>query len=178
MIESALIERVLRKYGLLEIYREQEPALLWERVVGPQVARLAQPIWVHQGVLLVAVPNHVVQHEFSLLREEFKRKLNEALGEGRVREIRFRVESFPKPPSGLPLDQIELTPAEEREIEELAADVSDTQLRSVLTQLMKKAKRIERARRRLGWRPCPHCGALCEKNFCPMCARSFEEDDQ
>ncbi len=178
MIESALIERVLRKHGLLEIYREQGPALLWERVVGPQVARLAQPIWVHQGVLFVAVPNHVVQHEFSLLREEFKRKLNEALGEERVREIRFRVESFPKTSSVLSLDQVELTPAEEREIEELGADVSDPQLRSALTQLMKKAKRIERARQQLGWKPCPHCGALCEKNFCPMCAHSFEEVDR
>jgi hypothetical protein len=74
MIESALIEKVLRKHGLLEIYREQEPALLWEKIVGPRVARFAQPIWVHQGVLFVAVPNHIVQHEFSLLREEFKNK--------------------------------------------------------------------------------------------------------
>jgi predicted nucleic acid-binding Zn ribbon protein len=113
MIESALIEKVLRKHGLLEIYREQEPALLWEKIVGPWVARFAQPIWVHQGVLFVAVPNHIVQHEFSLLREEFKKKLNEALGGERVREIRFRVESFPKTSSVLSIDQIELTPAEE-----------------------------------------------------------------
>jgi hypothetical protein len=177
MIESALIEKVLRKHGLLEIYREQEPALLWEKIVGPRVARFAQPIWVHQGVLFVAVPNHIVQHEFSLLREEFKKKLNEALGGERVREIRFRVESFPKTSSVLSLAQIELTPAEEREIEELAADVSDPQLRSALTQLMKNAKRIERARQQLGWKPCPRCGALCEQNFCPLCARSFEEEE-
>ncbi len=174
MIELALLEKVLRKYGLLEGYREQEPALLWDRVVGERVSRLARPIWVQEGMLFVAVPNHVVQHEFSLMREEFRKKLNSALGAERVKEIRFRVESFPKLRSALSLDAIELSPEEEHEIEQLAADIPDPILRSTVIQLMQKAKKIEKARQKLGWKPCSRCGMLCEEHFCPECVQSFE----
>ncbi len=175
MIEPALLEKVLRKYGLLERYREQEPALLWDRVMGEKITRLARPIWVHDSVLFVAVPNHVVQHEFSLMREEFRKKINAALGSERVQEIRFRVESFPKRRSALSLDAIELSPEEEHEIEQLAADVPDVALRATLIQLVKSAKKIEKARQKLGWKPCPRCGLLCEENFCPACTQSFGE---
>jgi hypothetical protein len=175
MIETTLIEKVLRKYGLLEQYREQEPALLWERAVGEKIARLAQPIWVHQDVLFVAVPNHIVQHEFTAMREEFKKKLNALVGAERIREIRFRVESFPKPRSALALDHVALTAEEEREIEQRAAAVLDHTLRTVLVQWMKTAKRAERARQKLGWKPCPRCQTLCEEHFCPVCAQPFEE---
>ncbi|MCX8103564.1 MAG: DUF721 domain-containing protein [Candidatus Bipolaricaulota bacterium] len=173
MIEAPLIEKILRKYGLFEQYREQEPALVWERVVGAKIARLAQPIWVHQGVLFVAVPNHVVQHEFTLMREEFKKKLNSVLGAERVREIRFKVENFPKGRAALSLDQIKLTPDEEREIEPLVSEVSDPALRPTLARLMKTARRLERARQKLGWKPCPRCQMLCEEDFCPVCTQSF-----
>lgn len=175
MIEATLIEKVLRRYGLLEQYREQEPALLWERVVGEKIARLARPIWVHKGVLFVAVPNHIVQHEFTVMREEFRKKLNAALGPERVKEIRFRVENFPKPRAVLALDQIELTSDEEREIEQRADDIPDQALRATLVRLMKTAKRLERARQKLGWKPCPRCQMLCEENFCPVCVKTFEE---
>ncbi len=174
MIEPALIEKILRAHGLYEQYRQQEPALLWDRVVGEQIARLTQPIWVHQDVLFVAVPNHVVQHEFTVMREEFRKKLNAALGSERVKEIRFRVENFPKPRSVLSLDKITLTSDEEREIEQRAQEMSDPALRATLVRLMKTAKRVERARQQLGWKPCPRCQMLCERDFCPSCVQPFE----
>lgn len=149
MIERALLEKIFRKHGLLEYYREQEPALLWEHIVGEQIARVAHPIWVQKGVLVVAVPNHVVQHEFSLLREEFKRKLNQALGAERVQEIRFRVEPFPQGRPTLSVDRIELTPDEEHQIEELVLEVSDDTLRLALAKLMRTAKKLEKARQKL-----------------------------
>nr|BAL58345.1 hypothetical conserved protein [Candidatus Acetothermum autotrophicum] len=178
MIEAALIEKIVRQWGVLEQYREQEPALIWERVMGEKIARLAQPIWVHKGVLFVAVPNHIVQHEFTLMREEFRTKLNAALGSERVQEIRFRVEHFPKPRATLLLDALELTPDEEREIEQLAAEVPDPSLRATLAKLMKKAKQMERARHKLGWQPCPRCQMLCAEHFCPLCGQSFEGEER
>lgn len=168
MISSAELEKLFRKYGLAEQFREQEPALLWKHIVGPWVARLTEPIWVHDGVLFVAVPSHAAQHEFNLMREEFKRKLNQ--GAERVREIRFRVENFPRPSPSLSLAQIQLTPEEEKEIEQVVSLVEESDLREALERLMKTAKKLERARQKLGWKPCSKCGLLCEGNFCPLCA--------
>lgn len=108
------------------------------------------------------------------MREGFRKKLNSALGAERVKEIRFRVESFPKLRSALSLDAIELSPEEEDEIEQLAADIPDPILRSTVIQLMQKAKKIEKARQKLGWKPCPRCGLLCEENFCPECVQLFK----
>lgn len=169
MIESSSIEKIFRKHGLAEQYREQEPALLWERVVGARIARMTQAIWVHDGVLLVAVPNHIVQHEFSLMREEFKKKLNTVLRAERVKEIRFRVESFPRPRQLVQLAQIDLTPTEEQEIEQLVSTVGEDKLRTSLARFMQTVKRLEKARQKLGWKPCPQCGVLCEQDCCPLC---------
>ncbi len=171
MIESSVIEGIFRKHGLAEQYREQEPAFLWERVVGARIARMTQPIWVHDGVLFVAVPNHIVQHEFSLIREEFQRKLNTVLGAERVKEIRFRVEAFPRPRQLVQLAQIELTLSEKQEIEQLVSTVEEDKLRTSLAQLLETAKRLEKARQTLGWKPCRQCGALCEQDFCPLCTQ-------
>lgn len=171
MIDTALIAKILGKYGLAEHYREQEPAMLWDQLVGEKIAQFAKPIWVHKGVLFVAVPNHIVQHEFNLMREEFKKKLNTAFESERVREIRFRVENFPKPQATARIDQIELSSEEERDIESLVSDVPDASLRASLARLMKKAKKFEKARQKLGWRPCSQCGLLCEENFCPICSQ-------
>lgn len=173
MIEAALLERIWGRYGLAEQYREQEPALLWAQIGGPKIAKMTEPLYVQNGVLFVAVPSHVIQHEFTLMREEFRRKLNTALGAEHLREVRFQVKVPPKPKaSPIPsLAQIPLTPQEEREIEELASVIEDAPLRQTLAQLMKTAKRIERARRELGWQPCPRCGTLCAERFCPLCAQ-------
>ncbi len=171
MIEAALFQKIFRRYGLAEQYRAQEPALLWPKVVGARNAQLTEPLYVQKDVLFVAVFNHVFQHEFTLLREEFRRKLNEALGEERVREVRFVVRS--KPPAEPSLSRVPLTPQEEREIQQFVAGIENAELHRALRELMKTAKQRERARREWGWTPCPRCRVLCEGNFCPLCAKEI-----
>lgn len=173
MIETALIEKIFRRHGLGEAYRAQEPALVWPKVVGARIAAITEPLYVQNGVLVVAVPSHVFQHEFHLLRAEFRKKLNEHFGEERVRDVRFVVESKPKGEPPFSLSQIPLLPQEEREIEQLAAEIESAELREDLKRLMRIAKRLERARRERGWRPCPRCHALCEHDFCPLCAKEI-----
>ncbi|MCS6936033.1 MAG: DciA family protein [Candidatus Bipolaricaulota bacterium] len=173
MIEASLIEKIFRRHGLGEAYRHQEPALVWPQVVGAHIARLTKPLYVQNGVLVVAVTSHVFQHEFHLMRAEFRKKLNEHFGEERVRDVRFVVESPPKGEPPFSLEQIALTPHEEREIEQLVGQVESAELREDLKRLMSTAKRIERARRQRGWRPCPRCHTLCERDFCPLCAKEI-----
>lgn len=171
MIEAALIEKIFRRYGLAEQYRAQEPALLWPKVVGARLAQMTEPLYVQKNVLFVAVVNHVFQHEFTLMREEFRRKLNKVLGAERVREVRFVVKS--KPQAEPSCSRSRVTPQEEREIEQLLAGIEDAELHRVLRELMKTAKQRERARCEGGWMPCPRCRVLCAGNFCPLCAEEI-----
>ncbi|MCI2430157.1 DUF721 domain-containing protein [Candidatus Acetothermia bacterium] len=170
MIEAILMEKLFRRHGLGEEYRAQEPALHWPKVVGARMAKITEPLYVQNGVLFVAVTSHVFQHEFTLMRAEFRKKLNEHFGEERVREVRFVVESKPKGEPPFSLARVPLLPQEEREIEQLATEIESAELREDLKRLMSTAKRIERARREWGWKPCPRCSTLCESEFCPLCA--------
>ncbi|MCS6903117.1 MAG: DUF721 domain-containing protein [Candidatus Bipolaricaulota bacterium] len=173
MIEATLIEKIFRRHGLGEAYRHQEPALVWPKVVGARIAQITEPLYVQNGVLVVAVTSHVFQHEFHLMRGEFRKKLNEHFGEERVRDVRFVVESKPKGEPPFSLAQIALLPQEEREIEQLVSQIESTELREALRRLMSTAQRIERARRERGWRPCPRCQTLCERDFCALCAKEI-----
>ena len=67
--------------------------LAWDEVVGPAVARNAQPIRLDKRRLIVAVKNNTWMQELSLLRRDVCRKLNEWMGRDVVSEI-FLVVGF------------------------------------------------------------------------------------
>jgi len=85
---------------------------LWPKLVGPELARLTRPEAFRQGVLWVTVKDHVLAHQLGYQKPTILAKYAHALGEGVVRDVRFRAgpvlkeapvpEPEPKPPP--PLD--------------------------------------------------------------------------
>lgn len=65
-------------------------ALIWEEVVGSEVARNAHPRFLRQGRLVVATRSSVWAQSLQFMGDEVKRRLNDALGEELVGDIRFR----------------------------------------------------------------------------------------
>ena len=71
------LESFLAKSGLAA--RVDQAAVIpeWESLVGPQIARVTQPLSVTQdGLLFVAVTTHGWMAELSMLEPELLRKLN------------------------------------------------------------------------------------------------------
>ena len=62
----------------------------WEETVGEQIARVAHPQRLENGVLYVSVASAPWRAELTLKRLEIIRKLNEAAGSTVVKDIRFR----------------------------------------------------------------------------------------
>jgi len=84
---SGVLDRVISRLNLrrdLDDYRVFEA---WERVVGPQISRNAQPTRLDAKRLVVSVKSPVWMQEISLLREEIRRKLNEWMGREIVSEV-------------------------------------------------------------------------------------------
>jgi predicted nucleic acid-binding Zn ribbon protein len=60
-------------------------------VVGPPIARNAQPLWIRKGTLRVKVSDPIWLQELSLAGEVIKDKLNAKLGRRAVEKIEFRL---------------------------------------------------------------------------------------
>jgi predicted nucleic acid-binding Zn ribbon protein len=74
----------------------QPPGLLgrlqaeWEGLVGPAIARVAQPTSEREGVVTIECTDSIWAEELNLMREDLLQRIREALGEQAPAEIRFR----------------------------------------------------------------------------------------
>jgi len=64
---------------------------VWDEVVGPPIARNAQPLWIRKRTLRVKVSDPIWLQELSLAGEMIRDKLNVTLGRKAVDKIEFRL---------------------------------------------------------------------------------------
>lgn len=63
----------------------------WEDVVGPAIAKNAQPSWVKEGRLRVTVLDPIWLQELNFQENTIREKLNRRLGRETVKRIEFRL---------------------------------------------------------------------------------------
>jgi predicted nucleic acid-binding Zn ribbon protein len=63
---------------------------VWDEVVGEQVAKVARPERLHNGVLTVAVSNAPWRAELTFRKREILEKIRERLASDGITDIRFR----------------------------------------------------------------------------------------
>jgi predicted nucleic acid-binding Zn ribbon protein len=66
---------------------------IWDEVVGPAIARNAQPLWIKDRRLRVKVSDPIWLQELSYLEITVREKLNARLGRQAVDKIEFRLNS-------------------------------------------------------------------------------------
>ena len=64
---------------------------VWENEVGPAIARNAQPSWIKEGRLRVAVLDPIWLQELNFHESSIREKLNRKLGRETVKRIEFRL---------------------------------------------------------------------------------------
>ena len=62
----------------------------WRRVAGPQAARVTRRVRMSEGRLMVYLTDATWRHALHAQREDWRDRLNQALGEDLVSEIQFR----------------------------------------------------------------------------------------
>ena len=162
------VNEVLRRYNLGEKFRAQQPLLLWPEIVGSQIARITKPIQFTDGILTVAVNSAAARQELFLLRAQYIARLNQAVGDDVVREIRFipgripLLRRVPRPP---------LDPHLPAEASHMFADVPDPQLQRSFTQLYVTLRQREAALLAAGAKRCVRCGVVFfgDGDLCPGC---------
>ena len=64
---------------------------LWDGLVGPNIAKNARPAAFKGKLLLVEVSSSTWMHQLQFLKSDIIRKINDALGEEMVAEIKFKI---------------------------------------------------------------------------------------
>jgi predicted nucleic acid-binding Zn ribbon protein len=144
----------------------------WEEVVGPLLASVTEVEKVIGGSeLVVRAKNSVWANELTLLKGDILQRLNRALGEPTITDIRFKANGLtPAAPASLSrkasvtpcaadLDGIPIGAEEESRISAIAEAVEDDELRAKIRRSLIRAAQSTLWKQTHGWRPCESCGA-------------------
>jgi predicted nucleic acid-binding Zn ribbon protein len=88
-LDSALND-VIGSLGIEKKLREYRAVTEWDAVVGSHIAKESTPMKIIKGVLVVRVRRSTWRNELLMRKPEIIQKLNDALGEGTVKDIRFQ----------------------------------------------------------------------------------------
>ena len=140
------ISGAFERLGLGNRFRQSEVWSIWPTVVGPQIARHAQPHAIFHGRLIVHVTDPVWLHHLSMMRPRVIAALNEKLRTSTVRELVLRVGEVAAPPATLPgpphlNPESSPDPGEVERVEALLAPLGDTPFLHDLRRLLLRASR-------------------------------------
>ena len=149
-----LLAGLLEGWGLDERLRQYRALLLWDEVVGPQIAARARPEKIRDGVLEVCVDQPVWMQQLQLLKPQLLAKLNAQLGNGALRDIFLKRGKIQPKQSAVSTSaqpswrKATLSPEDEKELGTLLAGVKDEALRGDLESLLIKQMKLEKAKNR------------------------------
>jgi predicted nucleic acid-binding Zn ribbon protein len=84
-----VILQVLREQGLETPLNQKRLIDAWPEVVGPVVAGYTLNSYIYNQTLFVRLSNPALRSDLSMMREELVRKLNAAVGEQVITDVRF-----------------------------------------------------------------------------------------
>lgn len=152
---GSLLKRVLGDRGLDERLTRYQAWLIWDQLVGEQIASRARPLRIRQNVLEVQVDHPVWMQQLQMLKPKILEKLNREIPNAGITDIYLRkAKSIPPRPQATreaasppKWREIELSSAEQQQIEEQLTELRDPELRQELKQLFTLQKRLDKDRK-------------------------------
>jgi len=84
-----VLQGLLNRSPLRRGLEEQAILASWPEIVGPEIAKHSQALALRDGVLWVRAEGSVWAQELSLLKPRIRELLEEKLGKGSVKDVRF-----------------------------------------------------------------------------------------
>ena len=149
-----LLNQVLGNQGLADRLSRYQAWLIWDKLVGEQIANRARPLRFRQGILEVQVDHPVWMQQLQLLKPKILEKLNQQLPNAGITDIFLRKAKMlpPKPAAAATAatpvrwKEIRLSAVEEKEIEAGVREVQDPDLRRELKRLFTLQKQLDKER--------------------------------
>lgn len=86
---GAVLASLMEELGLGKKLKQYEAVRIWQEVVGERIAKVATPTKIINGTLIVKVERSTWRNELSLMKREIIAKINAALKEEIVKDIKF-----------------------------------------------------------------------------------------
>ena len=146
-----LLEQLLQSMGLDKRIQQYRAMVIWDEVVGTQIASQARAVRIRGAVLEVCVEQAAWMQQLQLMKPQILKKLNAELGEGQIEEIflkkgKIPPRAQPAPPPSLAWQKVRLTPDEAEELAATLQSVDDPDLRSSLGRMLSKQARLLKVR--------------------------------
>jgi predicted nucleic acid-binding Zn ribbon protein len=84
------LDELIGNLGIQRKLKEYDAVRFWDDIVGEHIAKAAVPVRIQQGVLVVRVKTSAWRNELTLQKKMLIERLNAALGERVVKDIRFQ----------------------------------------------------------------------------------------
>jgi len=152
---GALLKQVLGSQGLSDQLSRYQAWLIWDQIVGEQIARRARPLRLRQSVLEVQVDHPVWMQQLQMLKPKILEKINQQLPNAGITDIYLRKSNAPSAaykPQSQESDQppkwksIELSAAEKQQIEAEINELDNHELRDEMRRLFTLQKQLDKGR--------------------------------
>jgi len=88
---SEVVSRLLARRGYAQVQQGAECEQAWKQIAGAQLAENSRVGRLQRGVLEIAVQNSATLQELTFRKRKLLKQLQELIGAGQVRDLRFRV---------------------------------------------------------------------------------------
>jgi hypothetical protein len=146
---GGILQTTLKKRKIILDIEDQKLQDIWNRAVGPQVARQTRPNRIRGNTLYIKASSSVWIHQLQFLKEEIIEKINKLQEKEPVKNLHFSIGDVYRAPSrggwnSLTFASSSLKEKDKRLIERSIATISDPELKEILQRVM--AKEIYRRR--------------------------------
>jgi hypothetical protein len=145
-----LVEKLLKGFGLDERLHQYRALIIWEEVVGPQIAARTRPIRIREGILEINVDQPTWMQQLQLMKPKILAQLNAELGKATIKDlflkrgkVHVRVDKEPEPPPKWRM--VQLDDNEKKQVEELLTGIADPELRDEMEKFLTKQMRLLKA---------------------------------
>ncbi len=137
---AQILGKTAQKRGWSYKLRQHQIWNSWDSLVGPAMAKHAQPAKWWKKTLLIRVSNSTWLQELSYMKKNLLKKIQAALPNVKIEDIRFEIGkvSLPQQKSTTPSIKKNLTVDTENFIFEAADEIDDDELREIVARVMQR----------------------------------------
>jgi hypothetical protein len=145
-----LVDKLLKGLGLNERLQQYRALIIWEEVVGPQIAARTRPIRIREGVLEINVDQPTWRQQLQLMKPKILAQLNAELGKATIKDLYLKrgkvsartVKQEEPPPAWR---MVQLDENEKQQITELLTAIEDPETREEMEKFLLKQTRLLKA---------------------------------
>lgn len=143
---------MLKGLGLDDRLQQYRAMIIWDQVVGPQIAARTRPIRIREGILEVNVDQPTWMQQLQLMKPKILSRLNADLGSATIKDLflkRGKVNVRADKPADSPpaWRMVQLDDCEKQQINGLLTTLEDPELREEMGRYLQKQMRLLKAAR-------------------------------